>query len=73
MDGIATIFRPTMHQIAGFCIYNLKKKFSEADTRGFLHKRRRCLDPDTNFRLARYGVPIVPVLQNDRCARLLRG
>ena len=65
MDGTANHFRPKMHQIAVFCIYNLKF-FSELIPRPpqwegrpppapipSATKRPRFLDPDTNFRLAR--------------------
>jgi len=48
MDGI---FRPKMHYIAGFCIYSLN--FSGGNTPLPSRKRSRCLDSDTNFRLAR--------------------
>ena len=45
-DGIANHFQPKMQYIAGFCKY---KCICPRAPR----KRSRCLDPDTNFRLAR--------------------
>ena len=72
--ALRTIIRPKSHQIAGFCIYNLKFFFRrwnpglsqrEGATPSRTHPRPQCLDPATNFRLARQRSR-VHVLRNDR-------
>jgi len=50
--ALRNMFRPKMHSISGFFIYS-PEFFSGGKCHGPPQKRRRCLDPDTNVRLAR--------------------
>jgi len=73
MEGIANHFPIKMHYIAGFCLYNLKN--FPGILAGLLQKRPRCLDPDTNFRLARHAAfPLFPFCETTAAAIVyLRG
>jgi len=64
IDGIACHF-PAKNALYCIIFHIQSQNFSWGWSPRNPQKRPRCLDPDTNFRLAIASVPIVPILRND--------